>query len=251
MGRTRRIFRGMHRRASIWGGWLALGWAAGCSGTPANFVSFGDASSDGGGCLACGCTLAECGDAEVTGDGSSGSGDDATASLDSGRGPDSGGTDATLPPADAPGGSTNLITDGDFSGNAYAWLIDSGYNATGGVVGSEFCLTLGSQQVGGIGWPTANVTPLNLQPNATYTFSYTSRLAAGSVNFVQAKVGQSSPPYTADFQIDDPVSQTPAVMTHAFTEGPAGDTSGGISLFLTGAAGGEVCFSNVQLVRGG
>ncbi len=177
-----------------------------------------------------------------------GSSHDAASRTDSAGGP--------LPEASTPDvsvGGPNLIADGDFSNDGYAWHSEQA-GATYTVVGTQGCLTIGpSSGYGGLGWPVS-VTPLNLPEGQSYTLTYTvsGTITLGSSNSIEAKVGPTAPPYVpvdGDF-LDDSVSPTPTVHSHVFTVTAAGgDPAAGISLQYTGYSGDMVCFSNVSLTQ--
>jgi hypothetical protein len=164
------------------------------------------------------------------------------------------GTDGviTLPESGIPG---NVAVGGDFSGNAYAWHVLSGSDATLAVMGTEGCLTLHAVQGGGIGWPSTgslsppSPQPANLAAGSTYTLAYTARVLtpAQTTVSIDAKVGLSMSPYTPDFESSDMVGPTATSFSHPFAEMTPGDTSAGISLNFAGATGTVVCFSNVTL----
>jgi hypothetical protein len=145
---------------------------------------------------------------------------------------------------------------GDFSSNGYigesgtAWHLLAGFDATFAKVGTEGCVTLHAMADGGIGWPpvgATNPSPVNLAVGASYTFSYTARTEGAYTISVQAKVGESMTPYTADFQTNDMVGSTATGFSHTFTA-TTGDTSAGLSFYFYDLPNETVCFSNVSLV---
>jgi hypothetical protein len=85
-----------------------------------------------------------------------------------------------------------------------------------------------------------------LAAGASYTFTYKAR--ATPPLMVDAKVGLSMMPYTADFDAKMEAVTTPLqTFTHPFTA-PQADTSAGIAFtFAAGGAGNQVCFQSVGL----
>jgi hypothetical protein len=149
--------------------------------------------------------------------------------------------------------STNLITNGNFASGTAMWGTVSG-SATLGATGGQLCLTGITPNVQ-LAWPQPSGTAgPALVGGASYTFSY---MAMATVPLtIDAKVGETNSPYTADFETTtgDAVTATLTPFTHTFTEGAAGDTSAGLAFTVpqTGSVPtGEtkVCFANVSLVQ--
>jgi hypothetical protein len=91
---------------------------------------------------------------------------------------------------------------------------------------------------------------------ASYTFSYEAMATVPLT--VDAKIGMTAVPYTADFETvagDDLVTTSLVTFTHTWTEGAAGDTSAGVAFTIPQAPGNvpsgetQVCFANVRLVQ--
>jgi hypothetical protein len=156
---------------------------------------------------------------------------------------------------DAPATSTNLITNGNFSSGTTNWTLQNGAGSAAVAAGSgQLCITGITSSVL-LTWPTTGVPGAALTGGASYTFSY---MAMATVPLtVDAKVGETNSPYTADFETAtgmDAVTATLSPFTHTFTEPAAGDTSAGIAFTIpqTGnVPAGEttVCFANVSLVQ--
>ena len=170
-----------------------------------------------------------------------------------GGSPHDGGTDRGMTsseggphPAEAGPSDTNLVVGGDFSSNGAAWHTLSGLNGTFAVTGSEGCLTVQDATGAGIGWP-ATGPAADLVAGQNYTFSYSARVVNSTGVTVDAKVGQSTSPYTADEETMDPIGSSATAVSHPVV---GGDSSAGISFIISGtvSVGVEVCFSNVSLV---
>jgi hypothetical protein len=159
--------------------------------------------------------------------------------------------DAPENEADATG--PNLITNGDFSMGTSYWVpmpMADGMLATHSGPPPQLCVAVPSGEMVVLAW-----TPgVMLSSGATYTFTY-SAMATPAVT-VDAKVGHSSSPYTADFETQsgsDAVSTSFSTFVHSFTAptNPV-ETSAGIAFGIPQAgnvgAAETVCFEEVSLV---
>lgn len=170
---------------------------------------------------------------------------------------DSGSSDDACDPADSgvqPAG--NLATNGDFSQGMDNWAVQGGSNKSGypSATTPYLCVTLSNNVSYIIGWTPSS--PLDLAAGATYTLSYRAWSSGAAVS-VEAKVGLSYSPYTADLDVNSP--QDSATQTsickapefkHTFTT-KGDDPSAGIAFLVVGSsatAGVDVCFDNVTLV---
>jgi hypothetical protein len=150
----------------------------------------------------------------------------------------------------------NLVTNGDFSMGTSYWSVVAGAG-TLSVNDSMGCVAV---QPGGnatLGWPEApNPTGLSLSGANSYTLTYTAFSMTGGNVSVDAKVGQTMQPYTADFETaagsGDAVAAAPKKFTHMFTP-MYSDPSAGIAFAVpqTGnvSAATTVCFEDVSLVQ--
>jgi hypothetical protein len=164
----------------------------------------------------------------------------------------------TMPESGSSG--TNLVTNGDFSmstpGNDY-WGIVAG-NGTITVSGGMGCVAVPAGQMATLGWPEApNTMGASLTGSASYTLSYKAFSMMGGNVLVDAKVGQTTGQYVADFETQmndgDPVTTTPTTFTHMFTPPNGDDPSAGIAFMIpqsgSAAAATTVCFEDVGLVQ--
>lgn len=130
------------------------------------------------------------------------------------------------------------------------WQTQNG-TATLGGTGGQLCV-MGITTNVQLTWPAAG-SGATLTGGASYTFSYSALATVGLT--VDAKVGQTVSPYTADFEsATDAVPTTLQAFTHTFNEPAAGDTSAGVAFTIpqTGnvpAGETQVCFENVSLVQ--
>jgi hypothetical protein len=87
----------------------------------------------------------------------------------------------------------------------------------------------------------------------SYTLKYTAFAMAGGNLTVNAKIGQTMSPYTADFSTNDNVTAGPTPFTHMFTPSSGDDPSAGIAFTIpqTGnvTSATTVCFQNVSLIQ--
>jgi hypothetical protein len=136
------------------------------------------------------------------------------------------------------------------------WAIVSG-NGTPTATNGSLCVFVSTSATAILGWPEPQGTPgPALTPGASYTFTYMAQ-ATPAIS-VDAKVGHSMSPYTADFETPlggDPVTASFTTFTHTFMAptSPA-ETSAGIAFAIpaSGVAaspGAQVCFKNVNLVQ--
>lgn len=171
-----------------------------------------------------------------TDDGSSSSSGDATMVSEA-----STSTDATTPPV-----GTNLIVNGDFSQGTTGWGIVSG-SAPIGLMGSALCVTAPTSQVT-LAWPQSTaITPPVLSMAASYTFTYQAMASLSGLS-VDAKVGHTTSPYTADFEATaDAVTTSEQTFTHTFMPGQD-DSSTGLAFTFTSPMAQNVCFQAVSLV---
>jgi len=152
----------------------------------------------------------------------------------------------------------NLITNGDFAMGTIYWGL---YQQMGGSSSittptsspPQLCVTVPAGASVILGWTPA-AGGIMLSPGASYTFSY-SAMATPAVT-VEAKVGHSDFPYTADFDGFDPVPTTLTVFTSPPFAAPTADaaeTSAGIEFTIpstgTVASTETICFENVSLVQ--
>ncbi len=166
--------------------------------------------------------------------------------------PDAGTADeggGTTPDAEPTGGQgTNLVTDGDFSQpSSPLWAVVAGAG-TVTVTNGELCVSVAAGGQATLGWPQPAGSPgAVVAPGTSYTFSYKAR--ATQPLSVDAKVGQSNPPYAADFEsANEPVTTSVQTLTHTFTTSQ-GDSSTGIAFaFMAGSSANQVCFQAVALV---
>jgi hypothetical protein len=158
-------------------------------------------------------------------------------------------TEASTPPG------TNLVVNGNFSMGQTDWAIVSGTGTISTPTG-QLCVAVATGQMAILGWPeSAGANGPALSPGASYTLSYMA-MATAAVT-VDAKVGHTSAPYTADFETptgSDAVTTSFSTFTHTFTAPSApAETSAGIAFTIpqTGqlAAADTVCLENVSLVE--
>jgi hypothetical protein len=157
------------------------------------------------------------------------------------------------PAADSPTGvgPTNVVTNGDFSQGATNWNIVAG-NGTFTASGGKGCVAVDANQLNQtvtLGWPEPPGSPgAVLLPGDSYTFSYSAASTTAPVT-MDAKVGQTTSPYTADFETaSDAVTTTVTPFSHTFTA-TTGDPSAGIAFAFMASAPETVCFQNVSLVQ--
>jgi hypothetical protein len=159
-----------------------------------------------------------------------------------------------LPDTGAGGPPGNLILNGDFSQGGNFWSIVSG-TGTPTANNGALCVFVGAQTYAILGWPEPQGTlgpPLT--PGAMYTFSYMAQATPAVA--IDAKVGHSMSPFTADYEtpagVGDAVPASFMMFSHTFMAptSPA-ETSVGIA-FQIPASGSttsveQVCFKNVSL----
>jgi hypothetical protein len=183
---------------------------------------------------------------------------DADARLDTqaDMGPEDVGPDMDAAESEASTGP-NLITNGNFAMGANYWGL---YQEMGGSSSittppspPQLCVTVPAGASVILGWTPAS-GGIMLSPGASYTFSY-SAMATPAVT-VEAKVGHSYAPYTADFDGFDPVTATLTAFTSPPFAAPTADaaeTSAGIEFTIpetgTVTSAETVCFENVSLVQ--
>ncbi len=167
--------------------------------------------------------------------------------LDGGKEADGASKPDDASPMDS-SGTSNLITNGDFSMGTVDWGIPVGV-ATLTIQNGMGCVAVEAAEVLVVlGWPAesdaAATTGIALSGSYTFSYSASSTLALP----LGAKVGETGSPYTADFEsMTDAVTTTPTVFTHTFT---ATDPSAGVAFSLPGSASSyTVCFQNVSLVK--
>jgi len=151
----------------------------------------------------------------------------------------------------------NLVTNGDFSMGTSYWSVVAGAGTLTVNGNSMGCVAVQPNGNATLGWPEApNPTGLALSGANSYTLTYTAFSMSGGNVPVDAKVGQTMQPYTADFETAmgaaDPVTATPTPFTHTFTP-MYSDPSAGIAFMIpqTGnvTAATTVCFEKVSLVQ--
>jgi hypothetical protein len=150
---------------------------------------------------------------------------------------------------------SNLIADGDFSSNGYAWHAETLAGSTTAFVvyTGEGCTLIESGTQAGLGWPVSPALPANLVYGQSYTLTYTvvllhSKLASG---YVEAKVGSDQPPYYMPVDGDflyDTVSTVPTTHVHTVTP-TSDDPNAGLSFLYDGYPSDEICYSNVSLIQ--
>ncbi len=180
--------------------------------------------------------------------GATGPADDAT--LTTADAPTSTGSDA--PPASA---GTNLVTNGDFSQGTASWGIVYGA-ATIAAMNGQLCVTVMANQQAILGWPEPSPAPGVALSTASYTLSYTAVVTTSQGTpapvSIDAKIGRTVAPYTADFETaanaGDNVTGTAQSFMHTFTPSAA-DSSAGLAFSFQASQGEEVCFKNVTLVQ--
>jgi len=156
---------------------------------------------------------------------------------------------------------TNLITNGNFAMGSVYWDL---YQQMGGSSSittptvtppqpPQLCVTVPAGASVILGWtPTAG--GIMLSPGASYTFSY-SAMATPAV-IVEAKVGHSYAPYTAEYDGFNTITGTLTAFTSPPFAAPTADaaeTSAGIEFTIpetgTVTSAETVCFENVSLVE--
>jgi cobalamin biosynthesis Mg chelatase CobN len=185
--------------------------------------------------------------------GSEGESDGAASSSSASGGQGDGGSSSSSASTST---GNNLIVNGDFSQGTAMWGIVYG-SGTINVTGGELCATLSANQKAVLAWPQpAGTAGVSLGASVSYTLSYSARVQAGQGTpapvGVDAKVGQTAPPNTADFetQASSPDNVTPSsqTFTHTFTPAMA-DSSAGVAFTFQPTVAEDVCFQNVQLVQ--
>jgi hypothetical protein len=163
------------------------------------------------------------------------------------------GPEADAPENEADATGPNLITNGDFSMGMSDWVPKPMADGTLTILPGppkQLCVAVPSGEMVVLAW-----TPgVMLSPGATYTFTY-SAMATPAVT-VDAKVGHSSSPYTADFETQsgsDAISTSFNTFVHSFTAPTSPvETSAGIAFGIPQAgnvgAAETVCFEEVSLV---
>jgi hypothetical protein len=176
-------------------------------------------------------------------------------SLEASKGMDATPTgDATQPTPESGANATNLITNGNFSMGQTGWAIVGGTGTITTPAG-QLCVAVASGQMAVLGWPEPTGTPgLALVDGASYTLSY-SAMATPAVT-VDAKVGHTTTPFTADFETaagSDAVTSSFTSFVHPFTAPTNPETSAGIAFMIPQmgmASNAEmVCFESVSLVQ--
>jgi Carbohydrate binding domain len=160
-------------------------------------------------------------------------------------------TQAQTTPDSPAAGGPNVVTNGDFSQGATNWAIVAG-NGTFTASGGKGCVAVGATQLNQtvtLGWPEPpGSAGAVLLSGTSYTFSYSASSMAAPIS-IDAKVGQTTSPYTADFETGaDAVTTQVTPFSHTFTASP-GDPSAGVAFAFTAAAPETVCFQNVSLVQ--
>jgi Carbohydrate binding domain len=160
-------------------------------------------------------------------------------------------TQTQTTPDSPSGGGTNVVTNGDFSQGPANWGIVAG-NGTFTAAGGKGCVAVDATQLNQtvtLGWPEPAGSPgAVLLAGTSYTFSYSASSMAAPIS-VDAKVGQTTSPYNADFEnAADAVTTQVTPFTHTFTAS-SGDPSAGIAFAFMAAAPETVCFQNVSLVQ--
>jgi hypothetical protein len=143
---------------------------------------------------------------------------------------------------------TNLITNGDFSQGTTLWGTVPAPSLTLNVTGNELCVNASTTLIT-LAWPqNSTMAALTLSMSATYTLSYMAR-ATQSTLTVDAKVGHTTAPYTADFETpSDSVTTMLQPFTHTFMP-PQDDSSTGLAFAFTSSGSQSVCFQSVSLVQ--
>ncbi len=148
---------------------------------------------------------------------------------------------------DSGGQGTNLVTDGDFSQpNSPLWAIVAGAG-TISASNSELCVSVAASGQATLGWPQpAGSQGAVLASGTSYTFSYKAR-ATQPLN-VDAKIGESNSPYTADFESpSDSVTTSLQAFAHTFTPSQADSSAGVAFAFMAGSSANQICFQAVGL----
>jgi hypothetical protein len=146
---------------------------------------------------------------------------------------------------------TNLITDGDFSDpSGTYWALSATSAGTLTIAQHTACVTGGAGTYGAatLGWPPSGGAGVVLSSLHTYTFSYTVYTMTGSL-YVDAKVGHTTTPYTADVESLSDLATTTA-QTYSHTVTGSSDSSAGIAFtFTLPLTSQTVCFAAVSLVQ--
>jgi hypothetical protein len=152
----------------------------------------------------------------------------------------------------------NLITNGNFAMGTVDWYVPYGMGTLTtppttppGPI-PQLCVTVPSGQNAVLAWMPGG---LMLTPGASYTFSY-SAMATPAV-MVEAKVGHSTAPYTADYDGTNAVTATFTAFTPPPFQGPtedAAENSAGLAFYIPPAGTSTsvqttVCFESVSLVQ--
>lgn len=197
-------------------------------------------------------SIGACGPTDAQAPVDAASSDDGSVAPDSGSPPsDDGGSSVTDAPAadeSTPTPGTNLITNGDFSQGQTLWGLVSG-SAPIAVNNGELCVTLSANSGVTLAWPQQATMPAPvLSMSASYTFSYKARASQMPVT-VDAKVGHTESPFTADFETgNDGVTTSLQTFTHMFTP-PQDDSSTGLAFSFSSPVMQDVCFQSVSLVQ--
>jgi hypothetical protein len=185
---------------------------------------------------------------------------DARLNTQTDMGPEDVGPDMDAAESEASTGP-NLITNGNFAMGSVYWDL---YQQMGGSSSittptvtppqpPQLCVTVPAGASVILGWtPTAG--GIMLSPGASYTFSY-SAMATPAV-IVEAKVGHSYAPYTAEYDGFNTITGTLTAFTSPPFAAPTADaaeTSAGIEFTIpetgTVTSAETVCFENVSLVQ--
>jgi hypothetical protein len=101
-----------------------------------------------------------------------------------------------------------------------------------------------------LAWPQNSSSPApTLTMGTSYTLSY--QATAPMTAAVDAKVGHTASPYTADFDTSpgsDSLTSSLQTFTHTFTAAQD-DSSTGLAFAITSSSSQSVCFANVSLVQ--
>jgi hypothetical protein len=157
-----------------------------------------------------------------------------------------GGVGGSTGAAGQPG--TNLIVNGDFANGEDSWGIPAMTGSVShAVTGGAFCVTLSSAAAAvTIGYPSGATPPFPINAGASYRFSYQASVSSNNTA-LEAKVGQTQPPYdaTGSDWMNEPAGTAPQTFTHTFTRGST-DSMMGIAFNVTGGPS-TVCIDNVSL----
>jgi hypothetical protein len=152
------------------------------------------------------------------------------------------------------GASDNLISNPDFSEGGDYWNItDNNDPIPYAIVDGGLCVVIDATlSLAVVGWPLAPNDAVELDPTATYEFSYDAWADDAPVVTLEAKVGEAVDPYLEHFLDIGPLSADRTRHTHIFTpssSAPSGVVFIAYHTFASNDDPVQICVDNVVLRR--